>query len=82
MPFPESVVKKAWQRAGGKCQCTRSGCRHTGRCSKELVWENRGAEGRRGAWEAHHRSADGGNTRSNCEILCLACHKNTGTYGR
>lgn len=84
MAFPESIVKKAWERAGGKCECRRKTCGHSGRCNKQLVWDNRG-EGPRGAWEAHHITAvasGGDDTLSNCEILCLECHKNTGSYGR
>ena len=84
MAFPESIVKKAWDRAGGKCECLRKTCGHPGRCNKQLVWDNCGKEGRRGAWEAHHRTAvasGGDDTLSNCEILCIECHKNTGSYG-
>lgn len=84
MAFPESIVKKAWERAGGKCECRRKICGHPRRCNKQLVWDNR-KEGQRGAWEAHHITAvasGGDDTLSNCEILCLECHKNTGSYGR
>jgi len=47
------------------------------RCNKELLWENRGREAGRGAWEAHHRRSEGGDSLSNCEILCWVCHKAT-----
>jgi len=89
--FPESVVKEAWKRAGGSyppapayCECKRSEHGHSGRCNKQLVWENRGKEGERGAWEAHHtvsQEKGGEPILSNCEILCLDCHKKTKTYG-
>lgn len=85
MAFSETIVLKAWERAGGKCECRRRTCGHAGRCNKQLVWENRGEEGQRGAWEAHHATAvasGGADILSNCEILCLECHKNTGSYGR
>jgi len=53
--FPEDVVRRAWARAGGHCECSRKTHGHPyGRCNKELVWENRGRETGRGAWEAHH----------------------------
>ena len=45
-----------------------------------LVWGRRG-EDRRDGWEAHHKVAGGGDTLSNCEILCTPCHKLTRTYG-
>jgi len=72
MAFSESVVQQAWQKAGGKCECRRATHGHTGRCNKQLVRENRGREGR-GKWEAHHRVRSGGDTLSNCEILCWVC---------
>jgi len=86
MAFSETVVKKAWERAGGKCECLRKTCGHlNGRCGKVLVCQNRGKDGERGAWEAHHKTAHaigGADTLSNCEILCVDCHKNTRSYGR
>ena len=73
MSFPMEIIKKAWNRAGGRCEV----------CRKELVWDNH-SEGERGAWDAHHIKAkkDGGeDTLSNCRILCLDCHKETPSYG-
>lgn len=78
MAFPESVVRAVWHIVGGRCECRRTRHRHPGiRCNKELVWENRGREGR-GAWEAHHIDGNTSNdVHSNCEILCWDCHKST-----
>lgn len=77
MAFPESVVEQAWRRAGGRCECRRRTHNHFNvRCNKTLVWANRGREAP-GAWEAHHITSSGGDTLSNCEILCWACHKAT-----
>lgn len=77
--FSEETVRKAWDLAGGKCQCTRESHNHFGRCNKSLVWENRGREGI-GAWEANHinrQESGGGDELSNCEILCWSCHRET-----
>ncbi len=77
MPFSEDVVRKAWNRARGGCECRRKTHEHPYvRHSKQLVWKNRGREGR-GAWEAHHSSSAGGDGLSNCEILCWDCHSRT-----
>jgi len=82
MSFPLSVVQAAWNRAGGKCECRRRSHNHYYvRCNKQLVWGNRGKDGQRGCWEAHHISAGGPDILSNCEILCCDCHKATRTYG-
>ena len=77
MAFPDSVVEKAWATAGRRCQCRRKTHRHPyDRCNKLLVWMNRGREGR-GCWEAHHLWASGGDTLTNCQILCWDCHSRT-----
>lgn len=79
MAFSEDTVSQAWRRAGGKCECTRSIHSHGSRCSKQLVWANRGRDGV-GSWEAHHRvsvDSGGSDVLSNCEILCWDCHSRT-----
>ena len=84
MAFSASVIRAAWERAGGRCECERKRCGHDGRCNKYLAWYDRGNDYAYGGWEAHHRVAvasGGSDTLSNCEILCIKCHKNTGTYG-
>ena len=86
MAFSDAVVRAAWQRAGGRCECGRSSCGHgPWRCGKVLNWYSRGNDYASGGWEAHHKiavSSGGADTLSNCEILCISCHKNTGSYGR
>lgn len=86
MAFSESVVKKAWERSGGRCECQRSTHDHgKGRCNQQLSWDDRGNDKSLMGWEAHHitAAASGGpDILSNCEILCIACHKKTASYGR
>ena len=78
MAFSPDVVERAWERADGRCECKRTNHGHFLKCSKQLVWENRGrSAGERGSWEAHHISSTGGDTLSNCEILCWDCHSKT-----
>lgn len=83
MAFTEETVRQAWNRAGGKCECRRTTCGHSGRCNKNLSWDSRGEESECG-WEAHHITSEkvgGSDDLSNCEILCQKCHKNTQSYG-
>jgi len=80
MAFSDFVVDQAWNRSGGKCECTRIRHEHNGPCNKELFKVARGKETPLG-WEAHHITAGGPDTLNNCEILCQDCHKQTGTYG-
>ena len=85
MAFSDKVVEEAWKRSGGHCECKREHCGHGARCNKQLVWDNRGRDGARGAWEAHHITSsnnEGPDILSNCEIICIECHKNTRSYGR
>jgi hypothetical protein len=74
--FDDDVVEKAWDRAKGHCECTRKTHGISGRCNKQLVWANRGRQGR-GCWEAHHINSNRPGTLSNCEILCWDCHAYT-----
>ena len=77
MAFSDETIRRAWQRAGGKCECRRRTHKHRYvRCNKQLVWANRGRSGR-GRWEAHHKSVSGGDGLPNCEILCWDCHSKT-----
>lgn len=74
MGFPDSVKLQIFNNAKGKCED----------CGKTLVFQNH-KEGERGAWEAHHKislASGGKDIASNGEALCLACHKNTRTYGK
>jgi len=81
MAFSDETVQRAWREAGGQCKCRRVTHGHKyGVCNKTLVFGNRGREGR-GAWEAHHVNASGGDGLSNCEILCWECHTGTRSFG-
>lgn len=76
--FPDSVVEQAWVRSGEKCECSRITHTHTGRCNKVLYKHRRGDRDHGYGWEAHHISVSGGDTLSNCEILCWnPCHRAT-----
>lgn len=81
MGFSDEVVAEAWQRSGGRCECKRKSDGHVGRCNYRLVWGARGMDKVLASWEAHHVTAGGRDTVSNCEILCMPCHKKTATYG-
>ena len=74
MAFTESVVKQAWERAGGQCECRRRTHSHFYiPCGKQLRWEIRG-KSNQGGWESHQTRIGGGDTLENCEILCWQCH--------
>ena len=81
MAFSQETIVQASRRAMGKCGCSLKNCGHSGRCNKALDPKN-SAPGRK--WHAHHtvsQEARGSDGLSNCQILCIDCHKNTGSYG-
>ncbi|MGP8163455.1 MAG: HNH endonuclease [Acidimicrobiales bacterium] len=77
MSFSEETKRKARARAGGFCECRRKGHGHVlGRCVSPLFLTS---------VEFHHKTAadrGGGDTLSNCEVLCPSCHRKTDSYGR
>ena len=87
MAFSDLTVRQAWARSGGRFECERASHGHgySGRCTQRLMWNQRGNDYSSYGWEAHHKTAvssGGSDTLSNCEILCMSCHKKTGSYGR
>jgi 5-methylcytosine-specific restriction endonuclease McrA len=75
MAFSESTKDAAFKRSGGQCECRRTSHGHNGRCKTTIT--------RHGA-EYHHITsvaAGGSDGISNCEALCITCHKKTGSYG-
>jgi hypothetical protein len=87
MAFPLQVIREAWQRADGRCECDRNYHTHkidNQRCEELLVWELMDRIGEKGAWKAHHKIpvVNGGHEDlHNCEILCCECHKSAASYG-
>jgi 5-methylcytosine-specific restriction endonuclease McrA len=83
MAFSELVRDQAYWRSGGRCECARLHPlalyppHRGGRCSRTFARHG-------GQWEAHHRlsvAAGGSDTLANCEVLCVACHQLTASYG-
>lgn len=87
MAFSDFTVRQAWTRSGGRCECQRVTHTHgyLNRCTRMLSWNQRGNDNSIYGWEAHHKTAvasGGSDALSNCEILCIECHKKTKSYGR
>ncbi|MBA7668189.1 hypothetical protein ES703_76298 [subsurface metagenome] len=74
MPFSDYVVKQAWERSGGKCECTRQIHAHAGRCNKRLLELYRGDIDTASGWEACSKSGSYTDL-SDCEILCFDCQE-------
>jgi 5-methylcytosine-specific restriction endonuclease McrA len=76
MPFSPNTKAQALRLSGHRCECTRLGHGHSGRCRTSL-----GAS----TAQFHHKHAHalgGPDSLSNCEVLCASCHRQTGSYGR
>ncbi len=77
--FPQSVIDSAWARANGKCECTENCHSIFNRCNKKLDPNNKVPSMQ---WHAHHVNSNGDSVLSNCKILCVPCHQETGSYGK
>ena len=75
MAFSEDIVRTAWARSGGVCECTKDGHGNGERCSQSLLWTLRGSDLSAGAWFPARRITWGADVLSNCMILCQACQK-------
>jgi len=81
MHFSEETLKKAWERAGGRCEGSILTAGRRGVCGKPLTWEkkNTAAELRHpDGWLALPRLVISGKVpdlAANCEILCQDCHR-------
>jgi hypothetical protein len=73
MPFPDYIVKLAWTRSGGRCECTSPGHEHIGRCNRRLLELYRGDIETTAGWEARSKSGSYLDDPSDCEILCWEC---------
>jgi 5-methylcytosine-specific restriction endonuclease McrA len=77
MAFSEEVKVLALRRAGWVCECTRLHLNHLGGRCRSVLFQS--------TVQFHHVTADakgGADTLSNCEALCIPCHKQTDSYGR
>ena len=73
MSFPDYIVKLAWQRSGGRCECTRRTHEHIGRCNRRLLELYRGDIETVYGWEARSKSNAYLNDPADCEIVCWEC---------
>jgi hypothetical protein len=74
MQFSEYIINQAWRRAGLRCECTRKGHNHVGRCNQGLLESYRGEEDTPNGWEALSKTGSYANL-SDCEIVCCNCIK-------
>lgn len=75
MEIPESVVREAWERSGGRCECRNVRHNHPNiKCDRQLIWENRDIDRSQGAWKICVKPHDGQVTADLCEVLCCECY--------
>lgn len=71
--FSADVVKAAFIRSDGECECTESNHNHSGRCNKLITYHMRGMS-LPGGWEAYRINDEGPPDVGNCRILCMECY--------
>jgi hypothetical protein len=77
MPFSNLIVKDAWERCRGYCECTSAEHGHQRRCRHPLTWL-RSSINIDGGWEAQHITPieEGGTDEMiNCRIVCIECYQ-------
>jgi hypothetical protein len=75
MPISEMMVLRSWEKAGGRCECSRWSHSHTYvRCARLLKWDMRNQSSQGGWVPSFHTSFSSGEPLS-CEILCLNCYQ-------
>ena len=73
MPFDIKVVRQAWSRCAGRCECTRAEHNHPfGRCNLKLRYDRRG-QAKKDAWEIRRKDPSRGEIFPNSEIVCMEC---------
>jgi len=73
MQISEDLLKSAFEKAGGKCECRNEKHDHRKRrCNRNLFWNNKG-KGAQGVWEARVRGKGIG--VGDVEIVCWKCYK-------
>lgn len=91
MAFTNNTKVQIYNNAGCRCQCTRIGCNHYGRCPQichplknSLSALMGGDEYQFPGFEFHHiKSQEAGesDTAENGVLLCRYCHQQTNSYG-
>ena len=75
MPVPEMMILRAWEKAGGRCECSRFSHSHTYvRCTRLLKWEMRDS-GAPGGWAPRYHTSFSSGEPLGCEILCSDCYR-------
>lgn len=75
MAFSEELVRTAWSRSAGRCECRRESHGYGERCGQSLLWWTMRGRVSAGGWDAFRRTSWGTDVLANCEILCAACQR-------
>ena len=77
MEFSDEVLKQAFIRAEGKCECVKGTHKHPKlSCGHSLSFEKRGMQGDKDCWDAvqkKHTDHGGDFSLNNCQIICCEC---------
>jgi len=73
VPFSDSVVKQAWARSGGRCECTKTTHGHGRICQKRLLEQYRGDDESGYGWEVQSISGVDTDKLDDCQIRCMDC---------
>lgn len=74
--FSADVVKAAFIRSDGECECVKNNHNHSGRCNNLITYNMKGMD-LPGGWEVYQIDSNKPPVVTNCRIICMECFKSS-----
>jgi len=79
----DEMVRKAWERSRGQCECAHQSCSHPLHPhGKPLSWDDRDKANSAHGWGVYKASTSANNSADNYQILCHECLERRGMNGQ
>ena len=82
MIFDRELVKQAWARSSGMCECKRIGCQHPGGRCTNAIEEKKFNEDEVGGWYVRPINEFGPEKLFNVEAVCAECFNKVKQTGK
>ncbi len=74
MILDKDLVKQAWTRSSGRCECKRIGCQHAGGRCRNMLEEKAFRDSEDGGWNVRPINEFGPAKLFNVEVVCSECY--------
>jgi peptide deformylase len=79
----DNLVRIAWERSRGQCECTDPGCGHASHPhGKQLNWDDRGKTNSPQGWAVYETNGSANASPDSRQILCHECLEKRGMNGQ